>query len=776
MGYEAVTSVTGIITAGTRDVYGFISLPSAGAESTGGTTNVYGYYAQASADVGAGGTVNGYGLYVANGTFDTDGTSTQYGLYVETPTGADSNYAGVFAGGNVGIGTTTPSTFKLEVAGSIGPSADDTYDLGSNTRRFQDLYLGPATLHIGTSTSDEYKLTYDTTNNTIELQAAVDAVEGFQVLDTDGGTPILNVDTTNGRLGIGTAAPAGLLQVTQATTGTGTVATNGTTTLTGTSTQFLNTFKVGDTITVSGETIRTIATIASNTSLTVTVAFSTTASSLSYTLTGGDRLTVLGNSNVGIGTTSPDHRLKVVASGSDDGVGISVHSDTANVSGNTNYERSRGTIGSPTAVSAGDEIGQMIFKAYNNGAYRNSSWILGAVDSVGATEVGGRIVFSTSNGTSAPTEKVRITGGGDVGIGTGGATPFSKLDVTNASTSTALGGNAMLSLVNTQGSDTSNYRTGLNLRFNNGVSNSNNYIEAVNQTGGAADIIIAPATAGAGTERLRVKNTGTIQFNAYGAGTLVTDASGNITASSDERLKDVQGNFSRGLDDILNLDPILYKWNDVSGMETDGTYAGFSAQDVQGAIPEAVSSDSRGYLTLQDRPILATSINAIKEMNTRLADIEALTSQNPSFASLNVSGQSTLDKLTVAEVTITASLRVEGRWISVGDAPIVNTGIVLGANSSASISGTPNSGVLTLTSGTDSLSSGELLRIILPDNYVNQPNIVFTASNQQGASLRIYYTYDQNTKTISLNTLDTPTPNTTYKFSYIMIESAPHSP
>lgn len=62
----------------------------------------------------------------------------------------------------------------------------------------------------------------------------------------------------------------------------GTVATTATTTLTGTSTNFTD-YTMGDTITVSGETVRTIATIASDTSLTVTVAFSNTASSKTFT-------------------------------------------------------------------------------------------------------------------------------------------------------------------------------------------------------------------------------------------------------------------------------------------------------------------------------------------------------------------------------------------------------------------------------------------------------------------------------------------------------------
>ncbi len=66
-------------------------------------------------------------------------------------------------------------------------------------------------------------------------------------------------------------------------TGTGTVTTNGTTTLAGSGTLFLEQLNIGDTIVVSGETVRTIATITSNTSLTVTAAFSTSSGSLTYT-------------------------------------------------------------------------------------------------------------------------------------------------------------------------------------------------------------------------------------------------------------------------------------------------------------------------------------------------------------------------------------------------------------------------------------------------------------------------------------------------------------
>ncbi len=83
-----VLSDTGIVTTGTDTTYGVnTSVTRTGA--TGGTLNTYGNYISVTAD-NAG-----------------SGTSTAYGLYASV-SGADTNYAGIFTGGNVGIGDTTP--------------------------------------------------------------------------------------------------------------------------------------------------------------------------------------------------------------------------------------------------------------------------------------------------------------------------------------------------------------------------------------------------------------------------------------------------------------------------------------------------------------------------------------------------------------------------------------------------------------------------------------------------------------------------------------------
>ncbi|MDB5187605.1 MAG: hypothetical protein JWO50_125, partial [Candidatus Kaiserbacteria bacterium] len=108
----------------------------------------------------------------------------------------------------------------------------------------------------------------------------------------------------------------------------------------------------------------------------------------------------------------------------------------------------------------------------------------------------------------------------------------------------------------------------------------------------------------------------TVRFSNFGAGTLTTDASGNLSVSSDERLKNIDGSFTRGLSDIMKLSPISYHWNTLSGLDMTTGYSGFSAQNVQTAIPEAVGSSTNGFLTLQDRPILAATVNAIKDIGS----------------------------------------------------------------------------------------------------------------------------------------------------------------
>jgi len=130
-------------------------------------------------------------------------------------------------------------------------------------------------------------------------------------------------------------------------------------------------------------------------------------------------------------------------------------------------------------------------------------------------------------------------------------------------------------------------------------------------------------------EAVTIHTSGKVQFNQYGAGTLTADTAGNITVSSDDRLKNRDNDFTRGLEAIKGLQPMTYHWKAETGLDTFSAYAGFSAQNVRSFIPEAVDIDPRGYFTLSDRPIIAALVNAVKELDLRIIS-------SPSFSTSTI--------------------------------------------------------------------------------------------------------------------------------------------
>lgn len=92
--------------------------------------------------------------------------------------------------GNVGIGTTNPSSFKLQVAGHVGPNADNSYNLGSSSLRWGNIY---GVNIYGNITPTGF-------------------TQGSVIFAGSGGTLSQNNtqffwDNTNYRLGIGTTTP-----------------------------------------------------------------------------------------------------------------------------------------------------------------------------------------------------------------------------------------------------------------------------------------------------------------------------------------------------------------------------------------------------------------------------------------------------------------------------------------------------------------------------------------------------------------------------------------
>ena len=117
-------------------------------------------------------------------------------------------------------------------------------------------------------------------------------------------------------------------------------------------------------------------------------------------------------------------------------------------------------------------------------------------------------------------------------------------------------------------------------------------------------------------------STGVFTGITMGSGTgTVTAASGVFSVTSDKRAKNERGAFMIGLDAILALDPVLY---DFKSDKKHLVRAGFYTQDVEKVIPEAVFHDSPdGLGSLDDRPIIAALVNAVKELTRRLTLLES---------------------------------------------------------------------------------------------------------------------------------------------------------
>ena len=302
-------------------------------------------------------------------------------------------------------------------------------------------------------------------NQDILASSSTNALSGF-ILSNSNSLELFRI-FNGGNVSIGGNTASSLFQIYQPTTGIGTVTTSGTT-ITGTNTQFTNTFKVGDTIqltisspawssstaytigqavTNGGSTylvttagtggtgptggssvtsstqfggagayfvyaIFTISAIASDTSMTTTT-LPTIASATAYTLTGGNRFNVYGNGNVVYGSTSNmwyDARYGAL------NIGYSTSQSTNKlVVGGSAYIT--GTLACSTFVSSG---GGSTYSAIDLGL--NSSYCLNLICRAGpfGDPTKGAIAFQTTKGGVSGTayEVGRISNLGNFILGT----------------------------------------------------------------------------------------------------------------------------------------------------------------------------------------------------------------------------------------------------------------------------------------------------------------------------------------------------------------------
>jgi hypothetical protein len=106
-------------------------------------------------------------------------------------------------------------------------------------------------------------------------------------------------------------------------------------------------------------------------------------------------------------------------------------------------------------------------------------------------------------------------------------------------------------------------------------------------------------------------------------GTAAKPGGGTWSTFSDARLKDVIAEYEYGLEEIMRIRPVIYRYkedNDLN-IESDTEYVGVIAQEIEEIIPEAVEENVSGHLMVNGDSINYAMLNAIKMLK---AEVDAL--------------------------------------------------------------------------------------------------------------------------------------------------------
>lgn len=245
-------------------------------------------------------------------------------------------------------------------------------------------------------------------------------------------------------------------------------------------------------------------------------------------------------------------------------------------------------------VASGGLLGEIIFSGYDGANYRNAARIEAFVDATpGSGDMPGRLVFSTTaDSASSPTERLRITQGGNVLIG---STSYDyRLAAVNSATNSRVG----------------------YLR-----ADSSSYTDSVL-------ILDTPTAAGTGFRLIEAyAGSAAIQFRVRGDGVIFAQNT-TVQSLSDIRVKENIQDSTDGLDVILGLRPVRFDFKEGFGNNRKNQL-GFIAQEVESVFPDAVDSapesddGAEDYKSVGPGALIPVLVKAIQEQQAMITELQA---------------------------------------------------------------------------------------------------------------------------------------------------------
>lgn len=157
-----------------------------------------------------------------------------------------------------------------------------------------------------------------------------------------------------------------------------------------------------------------------------------------------------------------------------------------------------------------------------------------------------------------------------------------------------------------------------------GVANGMMQINANgNSGGGQLRLLGSQSTESNGGFRLWANN-GTTEVGLFGeaAGTLAwggTFSATTLKATSDKRKKT---HITKTSADLSSLSAYRYKFKEPSEVDK-GFHVGLIAQEVEKILPEAVSKDEKGFLTLDYNAVVAVLVDEVNQLKSEIKQLKA---------------------------------------------------------------------------------------------------------------------------------------------------------